>query len=98
MKRLGGWFGQVHGNAESRALLQARLAERARAGQWPPEVLAQRSARTQRMLRRYFDAVLQLAHYTLFDRLFALWHVAHLPFVVLLAVSAIVHVVAVHAY
>jgi len=29
---------------------------------------------------------------------FALWHVAHLPFVVLLVISAVVHVVAVHAY
>jgi hypothetical protein len=28
---------------------------------------------------------LNVAHYSLFDRLFALWHMAHLPFVVLLA-------------
>ena len=33
-----------------------------------------------------------------YERLFALWHVAHIPFVYLLVVSAIVHVVAVHAY
>ncbi|MFO1328933.1 MAG: hypothetical protein U1F56_16360 [Rubrivivax sp.] len=80
------------------ALLRRHLAERAAAEQWPADLQRQRGARARRALRRYFDAVLQVAHYTLFDRLFALWHVAHLPFVVLLAVSAIVHVVAVHAY
>ena len=35
---------------------------------------------------------------TAFERVFALWHVAHLPFVYLLVISAVVHVVAVHAY
>lgn len=91
---LRGWREQ----RRCRALLRTRLAAQAEAEAWPPALLAQRLARAQRLLRRYFDAVLQVAHYTLFDRLFALWHVAHMPFVVLLAVSAVVHVVAVHAY
>jgi hypothetical protein len=30
--------------------------------------------------------------------MFALWHVAHIPFVYLLVLSAVVHVVAVHMY
>lgn len=51
-----------------------------------------------RFVERYLDAVVRVAQYAAFERLFALWHVAHLPFVVLLAVSAVVHVVAVHAY
>ena len=89
-----GWREQMR----CRALLRRRLAERAHDELWPGTVLRQRDARARRLLSRYFDAVLQVAHYTLFDRLFALWHVAHLPFVVLLALSAIVHVVAVHAY
>lgn len=80
------------------AALQARLAEQAAAEGWSPEALAQRQRRARRLLRRYFEAVLRVAHFSLFDRLFALWHVAHMPFVVLLAISAVVHVVAVHAY
>jgi hypothetical protein len=81
-----------------RTQLDQALLERAQAEAWSDEQLRQRRARVHRSLRRYFDAVLRVAHFSLFDRLFALWHVAHMPFVVLLAISAVVHVVAVHAY
>jgi hypothetical protein len=36
--------------------------------------------------------------FSAWERLFALWHVAHVPFVYILALSAVAHVVAVHAY
>lgn len=89
-----------HGLEQRRclALVHVRLSEQAGKENWSPEVLAQRQRRARRMLRRYFEAVFRVAHFSLFDRLFALWHVAHMPFVVLLAISAVVHVVAVHAY
>lgn len=32
------------------------------------------------------------------ERLFSLWRIVHVPFVVVMLVSAVVHVVAVHAY
>lgn len=80
------------------ALLDRTLTERAQRDGWPAEMLAKRQRRSRQLMKRYFGAVLEVAHYSLFDRLFAFWHVAHLPFVVLLAVSAVVHVVAVHAY
>lgn len=57
---------------------------------------AERHAR--RLVRRYLLAVVRVAQFTAYERLFALWHVAHVPFVYLLVISAIVHVVAVHAY
>jgi hypothetical protein len=83
---------------QCQAQLQARLAQQAGPEGWTPEQLRLRQAAARQLLRRYFEAVLRVAHFSLFDRLFALWHVAHLPFVVLLAISAVVHVVAVHAY
>lgn len=43
-------------------------------------------------------AVVKVAHFTAYEKLFSLWHVAHIPFVYLLVLSSIVHVVAVHAY
>lgn len=49
-------------------------------------------------VRERLAAAQRVAQVGAWERLFALWHVAHLPFVVLLVVSAIVHVVAVHAY
>lgn len=52
----------------------------------------------RRLVWRYLTAVTRVAQYTAFERAFALWHVAHVPFVYLLIGSAVVHVVAVHAY
>ncbi|MEM1230887.1 MAG: hypothetical protein AAGI15_10140, partial [Pseudomonadota bacterium] len=39
-----------------------------------------------------------LATLQAYERLFALWHVVHLPFFVLLLLSVVVHIYAVHAY
>ncbi len=43
-------------------------------------------------------AVQRAAQFAAYERLFALWHVFHVPFVYMLAASAVIHVVAVHAY
>ena len=50
------------------------------------------------MASRYLFSVVRVAQYTAYERVFALWHLAHLPFVYLLIISAFVHVFAVHAY
>lgn len=51
-----------------------------------------------RAARRYVAAVRSVIHFRLWERLFALWHVAHLPLSFLLFATAAVHVVAVHLY
>jgi hypothetical protein len=40
----------------------------------------------------------RIAQFSAWERLFSWWHVAHVPFVYLMVLSAIAHVVAVHAY
>lgn len=63
--------------------------------------LADRTSRARaarRMVRRYVQGVVRVAQFSAYERLFALWHVAHVPFVYLLVISAVVHVFAVHAY
>ena len=40
----------------------------------------------------------QVAQLSLFERLFSLWHVFHMPLFILLVISALVHVLAVHMY
>ncbi len=47
---------------------------------------------------RYFQSIEQAAELGFYDRLFAAWHVLHLPLFILLILTAIVHVVAVHLY
>jgi hypothetical protein len=43
-------------------------------------------------------AIQQTAQFTTYERLFALWHVAHIPFLYMLAFTAAFHVLAVHMY
>jgi hypothetical protein len=50
------------------------------------------------LLRHYFAAVNRAAAFAFYERLFALWHILHMPLFVLLILAAIVHVVGAHLY
>lgn len=50
------------------------------------------------LLQRYLDAAVGAARFGAVERLFSLWHVAHLPLVVILVLTAVFHVLAVHMY
>lgn len=47
---------------------------------------------------RTLRAAQRTAQFSTYERLFALWHVVHIPFLGMLVLTAIVHVVAVHVY
>ncbi|MEW6330734.1 MAG: hypothetical protein AB1560_04650 [Pseudomonadota bacterium] len=49
-------------------------------------------------IRHYLDAVIDVARFSAYERLFSLWHVLHVPFVFMLIISGIAHVIAVHMY
>jgi hypothetical protein len=78
--------------------LRRRLRELAAAQGWTPDDLHRRQRQALRLSDRYLDAVVSVAQYIALRRMFALWRVAHLPFVYLLIISVAVHVFAVHAY
>ncbi|MBL8346540.1 MAG: hypothetical protein JNN03_13945 [Rubrivivax sp.] len=78
--------------------LRAPLAARAAAGRWSADELARRRRRAERLVDDHLQAVVQVARRQAFGRVFALWHIAHLPFIYLLVISTVVHVIAVHAY
>ena len=42
--------------------------------------------------------MVRVAQFSTYERVFALWHLLHLPFVYLLLITALFHVFAVHAY
>jgi hypothetical protein len=79
---------------EASAIISAN-GRNARAGWW-----ARRSAlvAVRKHLDLYFAALRKAAAFALFERLFALWHVLHLPLFVLLVLTVIAHVLAVHRY
>jgi hypothetical protein len=65
---------------------------------WSAADQRRRARRARRLVDQYLNAVVRVAHYTAYERVFAMWHMAHLPFIYLLVLSAVVHVIAVHAY
>ncbi|WP_372528980.1 hypothetical protein [Piscinibacter sp.] len=70
----------------------------ARHREWTPQDHAKRVRQSRKLVRRYLSSVVRVAQFTAYERVFAMWHLAHVPFVYVLLVSAIAHVVAVHAY
>lgn len=74
------------------------LLELARRQSWPQKDFVRRETHTKRLVHQYLHAVTRVAQFSAYERLFSLWHVAHIPFVYLLVLSAVVHVLAVHVY
>lgn len=66
----------------------------------PVERAARRAANAdlRQRLGRYFKTLRRTGSLAVYERLFALWHVLHLPLIVLLVLTAIIHVIAVHLY
>jgi hypothetical protein len=80
------------------AELREPLRRIAKQRQWDAAELAKRDRQARKLVRRYLNNVVRVAQFTAYERFFALWHVAHVPFVYILVISAVVHVFAVHAY
>lgn len=65
---------------------------------WDVVKLEKRLIAGKLAIRRYLDAVIDVARFNTYERLFSLWHVLHVPFVFMLVISGIAHVIAVHMY
>jgi hypothetical protein len=53
---------------------------------------------TGRYIRDFTNLTGRVAQFSFYERLFALWHILHLPIFFMMVLSAIVHVLAVHMY
>jgi len=65
---------------------------------WDRAKFARRLAVANEKVRIYLEAVRHTAQFSTYERLFSLWHLLHVPFVFMLVISGIVHVIAVHMY
>lgn len=83
---------------QAQSMVRRELKAMAQAEHWSPAVLRSRSRAARLAVVSYLAAVMRLALFSAWERLFALWHVAHIPFVALLLGAGVVHVWAVHAY
>jgi hypothetical protein len=64
----------------------------------PANALQRESRAACELARRHIDLVRRVSELGTYERLFALWHVLHLPLFFMLLVAGIVHVIAVHMY
>jgi hypothetical protein len=85
-------------HAQARAHFHAALLERAKAEHWTWTERRNRLKAIEGRLDAYFAAHLKAMELRFFERLFALWHVLHLPLFFLMLVAGFVHVWAVHRY
>jgi hypothetical protein len=83
---------------QCRVLLRQQLQQHARQQQWDAAMVRQRRHLALHHLHRYFATARRVQAFRFYERLFALWHVIHLPFFFMLLVSGVVHVIAVHMY
>ena len=81
-----------------RRLLCAALRSTARSQQWDNRTRRLHRRQAHRYLNTYFYVTRKVLEFNFYERLFALWHVIHLPFFLMMLLSGIVHVLAVHMY
>ena len=70
----------------------------AREQNWSRTQALRRRRQAVALTRDYMVGIVQVAQFSAYERLFALWHVLHVPFVYLLVITACFHIFAVHAY
>jgi hypothetical protein len=100
------WLGAVVGlrlrSLRVRSRLRAEVSralalERNRRG-WTRKATRKKASEINRLLALYFSAVNRAATFAFYERLFSLWHLMHMPLFILLVLTAVVHVIAVHLY
>jgi hypothetical protein len=87
---------RVHRKADH-ALAIAVRESAARLG-WSRSERKRRLRRMRDHIASHLALVRKVAGFSLYERLFSFWHVLHLPLFVMLLITAVVHVWAVHAY
>jgi hypothetical protein len=88
------WRTQINCRGE----LRRRLVAVAHTEAWSRRKFNARLRAARKLTDAYLGASQRVAMFAAWERLFSWWHVAHVPFVYILVLSAVVHVIAVHAY
>lgn len=78
--------------------LRQVFKERARQEGWSTRTRLLHYQETRRWVVEYIQHAQRMAQFGAYERLFSLWHVLHVPFVYMLVLTAIAHVIAVHMY
>ncbi len=79
-------------------LANAIIASESKRRRWSWNERRKRRAFVQQHLRLYSAVIGKAARFAVFERLFALWHVLHMPTFFLLVATTVTHIIAVHLY
>jgi len=82
----------------ARKALHTGLYAAANARGWDEATLQRRLGKGEKLIARFLSNTQGIAQFKAYERLFALWHILHVPFVYMLVFSAIAHIFAVHMY
>ena len=56
------------------------------------------SATTKKFIHRYTTTLRRIAAFRVYERLFSWWHILHMPIFIMMIITAIIHIFAVHLY
>ena len=80
-----------------RALI-ADLKKQAKNHNWGKPMLNDFVSQAKMYLGDYFMCLRKISQLSLYHRLFSVWHILHMPLFIILVVTGIIHVIAVHMY
>lgn len=88
------WFAR----GATRRIVKRGLKQQAAETGWNRDDVQQHAREAQEYLSSYFATAHQIVGLGFYERMFALWHVLHVPLFILLVATAVMHVLAVHMY
>lgn len=81
-----------------RSALRQSLRKQARKNHWDKRMLQDFTHETLHLFNEYFFCLKKTSQLDLYARLFSLWHILHMPLFIILVITGIIHVIAVHMY
>jgi len=78
--------------------VQSGIKKRALKKNWDKKSQKKMLKGVEETLLIYTTTIRKYAELKLYERLFSIWHVVHLPLFIMLVISGIIHVIAVHMY
>lgn len=71
-----------------------RLLKKSKCGQ----TTTANSEKTKKFIHRYTDTLRHIAEFRVYERLFSWWHILHMPLFIMMIITAVIHIFAVHLY
>ena len=81
-----------------RGPLKQGLKEEARRKGWSTSIYRSNLRNARLEAWHFLRQVRKVAEFNVYERLFALWHLFHLPLMVMMMIAGVFHIIAVHAY